>query len=207
MEATPDGGDVLDLCCGEGFLSRAILSRIAGIRVLAYDGSQSMLAATRALCDDDPRLETRRIDLAGTDWRRFARPLRAAVSSLAVHHLDDAGKQALFSDLHAALAPGGVFVLADVIRPTTPVGHEIAARLWEEEVERRSLRLFGDRSGLEAFRKAEWNHFRHADPDPMDKPSTLTEHIDWLRRAGFTDVDVHWMTAGQVILSCWKKRV
>lgn len=195
---------MLDLCCGEGLLSRAILSRIAETRILAFDGSESMLAATRALCGNDPRLETRRIDLAGTDWRHFPRALRAAVSSLAVHHLDDAGKQALFSDLHTALAPGGVFVLADVIRPATRVGREIAARLWDEEVECRSLRLSGDRSGLEAFLKAEWNHFRQTRPDPMDKPSTIVEHIDWLQCAGFADVDVHWMTAGQVILSGWK---
>ncbi|MGF1622446.1 MAG: hypothetical protein ACFCUR_17785 [Rhodomicrobiaceae bacterium] len=46
-----------------------------------------------------------------------------------------------------------------------------------------------------AFEKADWNYFRQP-PDDFDKPSTLTEQLDWLRGAGFADVDVHWMMAG-----------
>jgi tRNA (cmo5U34)-methyltransferase len=198
-------GDVLDLCCGEGLLSEALLRALPEVGVHAYDGSESMLQATRERAGFPERLVTREIDLAATDWRRFEPPLRAVVSSLAIHHLDDAGKRTLFADLHAALAQGGVFVLADVIRPATAVGHAIAAELWDEEVRRRSLALDGTLEGLDAFRRADWNHFRHAELNPIDKPSTLVEQLDWLRSAGFSDVDAHWMTAGQVIVSGWRR--
>ncbi len=194
-------GDVLEICCGEGLLTAALLDRLPDARVHAYDGSDSMLAATRARAGDPDRLVTRRIDIAAADWRAFETPLRAVVSSLAVHHLDGAGKRALFADLHAALAPGGVFALADVIRPETAAGNAIAAELWDEETRRRSLEIDGDLGGFEAFRRADWNHFRHAVLDPMDQPSTVAEHLDWLRDAGFVGVDLHWMTAGQMILS------
>ncbi len=204
VEAAADG-DMLDICCGEGLLARALLDAVPEGRVLAYDGSPSMLAETRRRCGEDPRLRTLVIDIAETGWRKFQRPLRAAVSSLAVHHLDAAGKRRLFADLHAALAPGGVFVLADVIRPATKAGDAVAARMWDEEVERRSLSLAGDRSGLEAFREADWNNFRHEKLDPIDKPSTIAEHLDWLREAGFADVDLHWMLAGQAIFSAWRR--
>ena len=198
-------GDVLDLCCGEGLLSEALLRALPEVGVHAYDGSESMLQATRERAGSPERLVTREIDLAATDWRRFEPPLRAVVSSLAIHHLDDAGKRTLFADLHAALAQGGVFVLADVIRPAAAVGHAIAAELWDEEVRRRSLALDGTLEGLDAFRRADWNHFRHAELNPIDKPSTLVEQLDWLRSAGFSDVDAHWMTAGQVIVSGWRR--
>lgn len=194
-------GDVLEICCGEGLLTAALLERLPATRVHAYDGSESMLEATRARVGASDRLVTRRIDLADRDWRRFAAPLRAAVSSLAVHHLDAAGKRGLFADLHAALSPGGVFVLADVVQPATAAGAAIAAELWDREVEDRSLALDGDLRGFEAFRRADWNHFRHAVLDPIDQPSTVLEHLDWLRAAGFAEVDLHWMTAGQMILS------
>jgi tRNA (cmo5U34)-methyltransferase len=194
-------GDVLEICCGEGLLTAALLERLPGVRVRAYDGSPSMLEATRQATGDPARLMTREIDLAQRDWRRFDRPLRAAVSSLAIHHLDGAGKRALFADLHAALAPGGVFVLADVIQPAGAAGAAIAADLWDEEVKRRALDLDGDLGGFEAFRRADWNHFRHAVLDPIDQPSTVAEHLDWLRDAGFAEADLHWMTAGQMILS------
>jgi tRNA (cmo5U34)-methyltransferase len=198
-------GDVLDLCCGEGLLSEALLRALPEVGVHAYDGSDSMLAATRERAGATERLVTRRIDLAATDWRRFEPPLRAVVSSLAIHHLDGASKRTLFADLHAALAQGGVFALADVILPATAVGHAIAAELWDEEVRRRSLELDGTLEGLELFRRADWNHFRHAEPNPIDKPSTLVEQLDWLRSAGFAEVDAHWMTAGQVIVSGWRR--
>lgn len=194
-------GDVLEICCGEGLLTAALLERFPDARVHACDGSDSMLAATRARAVDSDRLATRRIDLADRGWRRFDAPLRAAVSSLAVHHLDGPGKQALFADLHAALAPGGVFVLADVVRPATASGHAIAADLWDQEVQGRAMSLDGHLGGFEAFRRADWNHFRHAVLDPIDQPSTVVEHLDWLRAAGFVDADLHFMTAGQMILS------
>ncbi|SMF00197.1 tRNA (cmo5U34)-methyltransferase [Tistlia consotensis] len=198
-------GALLDLCCGEGLLSEALLAALPEARVLAYDGSDSMLATTRRRAGDTPRLETRLIDLATAGWRRFERPLGAVVSSLAIHHLDAAGKRALFADLHAALAPGGVFVLADVVQPATAAGQAIAAELWDEEVRRQALELDGDLSGFEAFERAEWNHFRHGGLDPIDKPSSLVEQLDWLRAAGFADVELHWMTAGQMIASGWRR--
>jgi tRNA (cmo5U34)-methyltransferase len=205
VRAADIGGDVLDLCCGEGLLTETLLHALPGVTVHAYDGSASMLEATRRRAGAADRLRTRVIDLAALDWRRFDPPLRAVVSSLAIHHLDDAGKRLLFADLHAALAPGGVFVLADVIRPATTVGHAIAARMWDEEVRRRALALDGSEAGFEAFQRADWNHFRHDALDPIDQPSTVAEHLTWLREAGFRDVDLHWMMAGQALFSGWKR--
>lgn len=203
VHAAEAEGDVLDLCCGEGLLTAAILDALPKVRVHAYDGSPSMLAETRQRAPE--RVETLQIDLADRGWRRLDRPLRAVVSSLAVHHIDGRAKRALFADLHAALAPGGVFVLADIIRPAVTVGYDIAAELWDEAVKRRANELDGTLDGFELFQRADWNNFRHRGFDPIDKPSTLAEHIDWLRAAGFADVDVHWMTAAQAIFSAWKR--
>lgn len=197
-------GDILEICCGEGLLTAALLERLPDVTVHAYDGSDSMLAATRARADASDRLVTRRIDIADRDWRHVDTRLRAAVSSLAVHHLDGPGKRTLFVDLHAALAPGGVFVLADVVQPATDAGSAIAADLWDAETRDRAMTLDGNLLGFEAFRRADWNHFRHSVLDPIDQPSTVVEHLDWLREAGFAAVDLHWMTAGQMILSAVK---
>ena len=41
-------------------------------------------------------------------------------SALCVHHLDGAGKADLFRRVHAALDPGGLFVLGDVVVPEDP---------------------------------------------------------------------------------------
>ncbi len=204
VRAADAPGDVLDLCCGEGLLTEALLGALPEAKVFAFDGSASMLADVAARLGATGRLVTRTIDLAARDWRRFDAPLRAVVSSLAVHHVDGAAKQALFADLFAALAPGGVFVLADMILPARPVGHAVAAWMWDEETHRRSLDLHGDARGFEVFQKAEWNNFHDGEPHDIDQPSTLADHVRWLEQAGFVHVDVHWMLAGQTVFSAWK---
>jgi tRNA (cmo5U34)-methyltransferase len=46
-----------------------------------------------------------------------AGPFDLVVSTLAVHHLDGAGKRDLFARIAGALRPGGRFVLGDVVVP------------------------------------------------------------------------------------------
>lgn len=203
--ATADG-PVLEICCGEGRLTAAIQRALPGVPVHAYDGSASMLAEARRRAPEPASLIIREIDIAATDWRQFETPLRAVVSSLAVHHLDAAGKRALFADIYATLAPGGVFALADVIAPATRAGQAVAAEMWDQEAQRRSHEAGGSDAGFDAFRQAGWNHFHAVAPDPVDMPSRLTDQVDWLRAVGFVDVDLHWMMAGQMLLSAWKAK-
>ena len=50
--------------------------------------------------------------------------------------------------MFALLAPGGVFVLADLVEPSREGGQAIAAEAWDEAVKARALQLDGD---LKAF--------------------------------------------------------
>ena len=196
----------MDICCGAGGLTVAMLERFAALRVLAVDGSESMLATTRTAAGPHAdRLDTRVIDIAATDWRQPEQPLHAVVSSLAIHHLDGPGKQALFADIHSALAPGGVFVMADLIQPATDRGRLLAVDAWDAETRRRALDTDGTLEGFERFHEEGWNYFRLTEPDPVDQPSSVTDLLDWLRAAGFEGVDLHWMKAGHVVMSGVKR--
>ena len=193
---------VVELCCGEGHLSAALLARIPDITVHAYDGSPTMLARTAERLEGFAgRFTTREIDIAAADWRRFPWPVRAFVSSLAVHHLDGPGKQRLFADLAQALAPGGALIIADLIEPQTILGRDVAARGWDDAVRGRSLELDGDLAAFEFFHDDAWNYFSDPAPDAIDQPSALYDQLKWLEAAGLTSVDVHWMKAGHAIFS------
>jgi len=198
-------GHVVELCCGEGLLTRALLEAFPDIRMHAYDGSPRMLEATRATAGPHAeRLTTHRFDLAADDWRSFDWPLTAVVSSLAIHHLDGPGKQRLYADMAAALAPGGALIVADLVAPASPHAHALAAAGWDEAVRRRALELDGDLAAFERFRESGWNFFRDPDPDPIDKPSPLYDQLRWLEDAGFTGIDVVWMKAGHAIICGYK---
>jgi tRNA (cmo5U34)-methyltransferase len=202
LDLIPEPGDglLVDLCCGEGLLSAALLERFPRARVLAMDLSPTMLEKARATCAaHGDRFETRPFDLAGRSWRSFPEPVRAFVSSLAVHHLDGEGKRGLFRDLAAALGPGGALVIADLVLPVTPASHALAARAWDEAVRRRSLELAGSLRPYEIFRDERWNLWADPAPDPIDQPSPLFDQLRWLAEAGFAGVDVHWMKAGHAV--------
>jgi tRNA (cmo5U34)-methyltransferase len=191
---------VVDLCGGEGLLSKALVERDPRRRVHIFDGSPAMLErAARLLTPYKNRIDVQVFDLTATDWREFPWPVHAAVSSLAIHHLDDRQKQILFRDVVKTLTPGGAFLIADVVQPTTRFGVGVAARLWDQAVEKRALVLDGDLKAFEHFKETHWNMYSDPEPDPIDKPSPLLHQLKWLEEAGLIDVDVFWMNAGHAI--------
>jgi tRNA (cmo5U34)-methyltransferase len=196
---------VVELCCGAGELLLLLLEQLSEVKALALDGSPAMLARTRETCAAHAeRLELRDFDLAARDWRRLEPAPDAICSSLAVHHLDGGQKQLLFKDLLAALRPGGVFVLADLIRPQSPAGWRIAAEDWDRAVAERSLQIYGDERAEQKFAELRWNYFRWPDDNSIDHPSSVAEHFFWLEAAGFEAVELHWLVAGHAIFSARK---
>jgi tRNA (cmo5U34)-methyltransferase len=206
IPATGGPHHVVDLCAGEGLLSRALLKRDPQRRVHIFDGSQAMLQRAAGLVQPfADRVDLHLFDIAASNWRKFAWPVQAVVSSLAIHHLDDREKQTMFADVAKSIAPGGAFLIADVIRPTNPLGNGLAARLWDQAVQKRALTFDGDLKAFEQFRQMRWNMFSDPEPDPVDKPSTLLDQLKWLEKAGLTAVDVFWMNAGHVIFGGFKE--
>lgn len=193
---------IVELCCGAGDLAVFLLGKFPNARYLALDGSPAMLAETTRQCASfHDRLTTQEFDLATDDWRQMREQPRAVVSSLAVHHLDGDGKRKLFRDLYGLLAPGGAFVLADIMRPTSEAGFAVAAEAYERAVAMRSIEEFGDLSMLEKLHELRWNYFRYPDDDAVDQPSTIKEHLEWLEEAGFRGVDLYWAMVGHAIVS------
>jgi len=189
---------VLELACGEGILTAEILREHPPVVVTAVDASAAMLAAARRrLAPFGSRASLIEADLTDESWRTGW--YGAAVTSLAVHHLDDAGKRAMMRAVYELLSPGGVYVQADLMLPATPVATAVAAALWDTSVEHQSLALYGGDDAHAAFLHARWNTFRF--PDPVDHPATVVDQLSWLADAGFVGVDVPWAFAGHAILT------
>jgi len=200
LPASAEPVHLVELCCGEGLLSAALLARFPRATVHGYDGSETMLAGARAaLAGFGDRFAPRLFALEDTGWRRFPWPVHAFVSSLALHHLDGAGKRRLYVDLAAALAPGGALAIADLVLPASREATALAAAGWDAEVRRRSLELGGGLAAFERFCDTGWNLFDDPAADPADKPSPLYDQLRWLDEAGLEAVDVYWMKAGHAI--------
>ena len=107
---------ILDLGAGTGETARRVLDRHPGAHVVALDASVEMLELARALLGDRVTPLLAHLGEPLPDG-----PFDLVVSALAVHHLDGPGKAALFAAVGTRLAPGGRFVMADVVLPGAPL--------------------------------------------------------------------------------------
>jgi 2-polyprenyl-3-methyl-5-hydroxy-6-metoxy-1,4-benzoquinol methylase len=108
-----------DLGCGDLGLLGDLLWKLPLTRFLGVDLSQPALQIAAAKLEDAPfACEWRQQDLL--DWARqdADREPRVDVlySAFAIHHLDDGQKAAFLREARAHLAPGGIFLWADVFR-------------------------------------------------------------------------------------------
>ena len=188
---------ILDLGAGDGALADALLTRFERATLTALDGSESMRrAAGERLSRFGDRARVGAFDVASLGWwdRMFGAHL--VVSSLCLHHLNDAKKQYLYKAAAERLEPGGALVIADLVEPQGEQMRAAAAARWDELAGAQAAAL-GSPELRERFEAERWNWFRF--PDPDDQPAALLHHLVWLRHAGFTSVDCVWMDAGHAV--------
>jgi trans-aconitate 2-methyltransferase len=104
LERLPLQGEevVLDIGCGSGRITEALIGRLPRGRVIAIDASESMVqAARRRLPDADVRL----MDALDLDLEE---PVDAILSTATFHWIGDHPR--LFRSIFAALRPGGRLV-------------------------------------------------------------------------------------------------
>ncbi|MDQ3722080.1 MAG: class I SAM-dependent methyltransferase [Actinomycetota bacterium] len=113
------GSDVrraLELGTGTGETARRVLERHRSAFLVGVDASNQMLAHARAtLPNDRAELRVARLQDPLPDG-----PFDVIVSVLTVHHLDAVAKTELFERVAQQLAPGGRFVVGDVVVPEDP---------------------------------------------------------------------------------------
>jgi tRNA (cmo5U34)-methyltransferase len=178
MELLPFEGTArvrgLDLGAGTGVLAEGILRRYPLAEVTVFDIADGMLdAADERLQKFDNRINFQKGDFSKDD---FGIGYDLILSGLSIHHLENPQKQDLFRRIYLALNPGGVFLNRDIIRGVTDRLDAIYTRLWRDYVRANGE---DDEALMERF---------HAE----DRPASIEDQLDWLRRAGFVDVGCHW---------------
>lgn len=107
---------ILDLGSGTGETARRLLDAHPHAELHGIDASEQMLVAARESLAGRPahfRAAQLEHPLPSGEYDLIA-------SALTVHHLTPAEKRELFDRVAAILAPGGRFVLADVVIPDDP---------------------------------------------------------------------------------------
>jgi tRNA (cmo5U34)-methyltransferase len=162
---------VLDLGAGTGLMSAHVLDAFPDARVELFDAAEPMLDEARATLGD--RVAAVHVaDMAGA---LPVGPFDAVVSALAIHHLEHADKRRLFSRIHDALAPGGVFVNAEQVAAPAAWLQDAYTQRWISDCRN----LGASESEIDASVRRQ-THDRWADTGSQ---------LAWLCEAGFATAD------------------
>ncbi|HEX5690150.1 MAG TPA: methyltransferase domain-containing protein [Roseiflexaceae bacterium] len=164
---------VLDLGAGTGLLAGLIAVAYPHAHLTLVDLSREMLAkAGERFSDMGRQAAIELMDLAQPDFRG---PFDAIVSALAIHHLDDAGKRALFAHSYRALRPGGIFINVEQVLGATPAIERRYQQLWLRDVRERGVGAADLAAALERM--------------AQDRCSPLADQMRWLAESGFQEVN------------------
>ncbi|WP_028559134.1 class I SAM-dependent methyltransferase [Paenibacillus pinihumi] len=163
---------ILDLGAGTGLFSAMVLQKYPDAHLTLVDLSDKMMEAAQARFHQNPNIEYIVADYTAYD---FQGPYDFVISSLSIHHLTHPLKQQLFFRIHHLLQDGGSFINADQAAGHTPQADAYYRKRWLKSV-------YG--SGLaEASIQAS---IKRRELDINAKPEA---QLNWLKQAGFTDVD------------------
>ena len=164
LEIVPrDVRRILDLGTGDGRLLALLKRDRPQAECVGLDFSPAMLAAVRKRFagDTSVAIVTHNLDIPIPALGKF----EAIVSGFAIHHLTHERKRALYAEIYALLAPGGVFCnLEHVASATADLHNEFLSRL----------------------------NITPENEDPSNELLDLETQLGWLREIGFVDVDCYW---------------
>ncbi len=166
--------DVLDLGAGTGLFSKHVLEKYPRARFVLYDLATTMLDVAKERFHD----HAAQFRYIIGDYRNIQNvgAFDLVISSLSIHHLEDTEKKELFRRIYDLLGPAGLFINIDQIKGPTPALKKLYWDTWLEKVRR---------SG-EPEERIQASIQRRT---TFDKDALLTDQLEWLREAGFTDVD------------------
>ena len=170
---------ILDVGAGTGNLSRTVLEAIPDVHCVLMDFSANMLSAVPlVLAPFAGRFETLVADFIDADYG--AAKYDAIISSFAIHHCRGSVEYApLYQKFANALKSGGIFVCCDVVAGADDTLSQLNENGW---------RAFLKEQGLETAEVERILSNYHVEDSPLDLPS----HLQLLKDAGFTTVDVVW---------------
>jgi tRNA (cmo5U34)-methyltransferase len=171
---SPTPLEILDLGAGTGLFSSLVLTVNPTAHFTLWDVADKMLEVAKDRFADSAA----RFGYVVDDYRSFDEKdtYHLVISSLSIHHLSDPEKQQLFRLVYQALKSGGIFLNIDQIKGPTPELQELYGRKWEELTRLNGATEAEVQGGIERRRL-------------YDREATMENQLQWLREAGFQEVD------------------
>ncbi|MGD0450868.1 MAG: methyltransferase domain-containing protein [Candidatus Bathyarchaeia archaeon] len=205
---------VLDLGAGTGALSLALLNIFPNLSLTCLDFSEAMLShARQQLTKFEGKVTFVQSNLRGPDWMQTIKgTYDGVVSSFVTHTIPDRVKE-LYQEVFRLLNPSGCFLSCDVFSPPGSelerIYHKsrlvdfqylIKTKTGVEKSLQEVEQLLSDRS------KSYKTFFEKSDKIFSVGAPTVMNHLEWLKEAGFDEVDCLWKHARNAIVGGFRNR-
>lgn len=174
---TDDSFSVLDLGAGTGLLAAMIAQAFPNAKFTLSDIAPAMLDIARQRFESQPNRFHFEVEdylsaplIGGTHA-----PFDVVVSALSLHHTPPEKLPLVFGKIRRALKPGGIFINADQAQGTSPVTEARFAAMWERGVREAGASEAEIKGALERME--------------ADRTAPLSSQLNWLRGAGFINVE------------------
>jgi SAM-dependent methyltransferase len=178
-------GRFLDLGAGGGAFAELVLRAHPASTAVLVDFSEPMIAAAeQRLAPYTGRWQYVLADLSDASWLETLGAGRydSIVSGFCIHHLPDTRKRVLYREAYELLNPGGLFLNWEHVAAAG-----IGDGMLEEWMVERLLAAEGVRPDPRPDEEVLRHYFDAAEADILASP---LDQCNWLREAGFVDVDV-----------------
>ncbi|WP_028314778.1 class I SAM-dependent methyltransferase [Desulfatibacillum aliphaticivorans] len=167
---------VLDLGAGTGLFSRFVLEKYPNAQFVLLDVADKMLKVA------EERFHGRinQFEFVIDDYRNLTAKnlgrFDLVITSLSIHHLEHSEKAQLFKDAFDVLNDNGMFINIDQIKGETDFLQKLYWDNWLEKVRKKGA----------AEEQIQASIQRRKD---YDKDALVFDQVQWLKEAGFSNVD------------------
>lgn len=205
---------VLDVVAGAGALSLEILGVYPNAQIVCQDFSKIMLGHARErLQQFSGRVTFVESDLKHPAWLQTIEETFDAVASSLVFHTVPTRVRKIYGEIFHMVKAGGCFLSGDHVAPPGPAvgrvyykanlaAHQAMVKA-ETGLEKGLAEVEQELRERRRFRWASWSN------RPQGLPSgavTLLNHLEWLRQAGFDEVDCLWKDMRRAVIGGFKHR-
>ncbi len=176
---------VLDLGCGDGVATQALVDRHDVDMAVLVDFSRPMLAAARdrfASSATDAHFVNG--DMLGSDWVpavELRGPYDVVISRYAIHHLPHDRKRSLYGEILSMLTPGGMFINIEHVKSANSRYQAAFDEILVDGIHALAM----DDQTKEDVERA----YRNRQDAETNILAPVEEQCHWLRELGFVDVD------------------
>jgi tRNA (cmo5U34)-methyltransferase len=176
---------VIDLGCGDGAITKALLDVNKNLLSTLIDGSEHMLESARKNIPNTNIKKTIHIsfqDLYGSSVIKGDADF--IISSLAIHHLNEIEKGRLFKYIYAKLKLGGLFINYDPVLSPSQELEQLDLNIWKEWILNYEAKISPRRDKSLEYIPS------HYKSNKDNVPSTLDSQLEMMKNAGFSDVNL-----------------